>query len=125
MCRSSRIRAIVFAAVALLASAGSADAGWVTIKNDTTKTLVVQESVTVDGKVKLGTAVRLLPGETVREFRATPAVKTVVVCDCAKAGVALFRGDLNITDDCQTFSIASDGKTTTVKAVKAVVVVKK
>lgn len=125
MCRAPRFRVAALAAVALLASAGAADAGWVTIKNDTTKTLVLQETVTIDGKVKLGTAVRLLPGETVREFRATPAVKTVVVCDCAKAGVALFRGDLNITDDTQTFSITTDGKTTTVKAVKPVVVAKK
>lgn len=122
MCRF--IRSAV-AAVAVLAIAGAADAGWVTIKNDTTKAVVVQETVVIDGKVKCGTAVRLLPGETVREFRVTPTVKTVVVCDHARPGVPLFRGDLTITDDGQTFSITTDGKTTTVKAVKPVVVVKK
>ena len=105
------------AAVSLLASVGSADAGWVTIKNDTTKTLVLQETVTTDGTVKRGTAIRLLPGETVREFRATPVVKSVVVCDSQKPGVALFRGDLKCTDEQQTFSITCDGKTTCVKAV--------
>jgi hypothetical protein len=126
MFRTTRSRVIPLVAVALIACTGNADAGWVTIKNDTTKTLVLQETVTVDGKVKYGTAVRLLPGETVREFRATPAVKTVVVCDCAKPGVAIFRGDLNCTEDSQTFSITHDGKTTTLKAAKpATVVVKK
>lgn len=122
MCRAVR-SAVALAAI--LGFAGPATAGWVTIKNDTTKAVVVQETVTIDGKVRCGTPVRLLPGETVREFRVTPAVKTVVVCDHAKPGVAVFRGDLVITEDTQTFSITTDGKTTTVKAVKPVVVVKK
>jgi len=125
MCRSIRSLFVPLVAVALLAFAGNAEAGWVTIKNDTTKTLVLQETVTTDGTVKRGTSIRLLPGETVREFRTTPAVKSVVVFESAKPATTLYRGELSCTEECQTFSITCDGKTTTVKAVKPVVVVKK
>jgi hypothetical protein len=92
-----------------------ANAGWVTIKNDTNKTIVLQDTITVDGTTKRGTPIRLLPGETVREFRATPGVKTVVVCECGKPGVALYRGELKCPEENQSFSICIEGKNTTVK----------
>jgi hypothetical protein len=101
----------------LLATAGSAraaDGGWITFKNNTHQVVVVQEMVVCNGVTKRGKPIRLLPGETLREFQATPAVRKFEVFDGHNPGKPLFSGNLNCLAAQQTFSITSDGKAVTI-----------
>ncbi len=65
-----------------------ARAGWLTVKNDTKQTIVV-ESVTDGMLVKRTKSVRLLPGETYREYRLVPGERKVQLFDGSQAGKPL------------------------------------
>jgi len=76
------------AAMTLLAGLGwglPAHAGWLTVVNDTKQTVVV-ESAPEGVLVKRTKSVRLLPGETYREFRLTPGERKVQLLDGSQAG---------------------------------------
>jgi hypothetical protein len=104
--RNPRV-ALVAALAVVLGSAGVAEAAWVTIKNDTGKTIVVQETIVVNGQVKRGKPTSLLPGETIREFLPSPTVKTIEVLD--PQNQSLWSGSLNCKEDTQTFSVSGGG----------------
>lgn len=70
-------RRIGSAGLLVLFAAPAADAGWVTIKNETNQTIIVQECATVGGQVRKGKPVKLVPGETLREFQASAGQKCV------------------------------------------------
>lgn len=110
-----RVRALslVAALVAVAGSAAAADAGWVTIQNDTQRVVVVQTTVTVGGQAKRGRPVRLLPGETLREFHDA-ATLTVEVFDGRATDRSLFSGALGLRPDPQTFRVAPAGTGVTV-----------
>ncbi len=93
----------IFATVCLLSR--DAVAGWVTFKNDTPKTLVVQEFTTINGKKVCGKPYKLLPGESFREFHAIPGIKNYEIVDAANAANPLWSGQLNCKGDMQSFSI--------------------
>jgi hypothetical protein len=96
--------ALAFAAA--FAFVGTADAGWITFKNDSHKTVVVQEVVTVNGRQVRGKPLKLLMGESFREFQNTPGVKCFEVLDTGIAPKALWTGKLNCLADTQSFSFA-------------------
>jgi hypothetical protein len=112
MFRSARIWLIAIATgAALFLSPTIASANWITIKNDTGKALVVQETVVVRGQVKRGKATNLLPGETLREFIPAPTTKRVEVYDSRSPDRPVWSGDLKCQDATQAFSIiSSSGK---------------
>ncbi|MGL4421308.1 MAG: hypothetical protein ACRCZF_11625 [Gemmataceae bacterium] len=60
----------------LLTDAAAARAGWITIQNDTTEPIIVQEICVVNQKTRYGKPVKLLPGEKLREYQAAPGTKT-------------------------------------------------
>ena len=97
--------AFALALGAAFAFVGVAEAGWVTVKNDSNKALVVQEVVIVNGKPVRGKPIKLLAGESFREFQNTPGTRTFEVYDAATARTTLWSGSLNCKADTQTFSI--------------------
>ncbi len=105
----SRLLTVVAALAVVLVSAGAAEAHWVTIKNDTGKTITVQETVVVNGQTKRGKPTNLLPGETLREFLPGPTVKRLEVLDAQNSNLSLWCGNLNCKDDNQTFSVTVSG----------------
>jgi hypothetical protein len=111
-------KAVVVALI--LACAGSADASWMTIRNDTKQTVVVQETTLVNGQVRRGKPITLLPGESFREFLAGPTVKKIDVLDIQNANRPLWSGSLNCKDEAQTYSIAGSGGTIAVRPVAPV-----
>jgi hypothetical protein len=119
MIPSSRVP--IFASVAVIAllccDARAAGASWITIKNNTKQVVVVQETMTVNGQVKRCKPVSLLPGETLREFLAGPAVKKIDVLDGHNPKRSLWAGNLHCNDESQTFSITHSGGTFTVRPV--------
>jgi hypothetical protein len=99
------------AAALVASSCGVAQAGWITLKNDTNKTIVVQEIVDVNGQVKRGKPTSLLPGETLREFLPSPTVKKIEVFEAQNSNKAMWSGSLNCKEDSQTYSVSStEGK---------------
>ena len=97
--------------------ARTAGASWITIENNTKQMVVVQESMTVNGRVKRCKPVSLLPGETLREFLSGPAVKRIDVLDGHNPKRSLWAGSLHCKDESQTFSITDLGGTVTVRPV--------
>ncbi|MBX3400447.1 MAG: hypothetical protein KF873_17070 [Gemmataceae bacterium] len=83
---------------------GVARAGWVTLSNDTSQTVVVQEMVTVNGQVRKCKPFKLAPGETVREFHPAGGTKKLTILEPGLLGRQLFNGDVTWKDD-TTFSI--------------------
>lgn len=67
--------------ILLLAYSPPAGAAWITIRNDMPGTVIVQELKQIGGKVVPGKPVKLLPGETYREFQPAAARKTLQVLD--------------------------------------------
>ncbi len=110
----SKLFAFVVAALATVAFVGIAEAGWVTIKNDTNKAVVVQEVTDVNGKKVRGKPTKLLAGESFREFQNTAGTKTYEVVDAANTATSLWSGPLNCKADTQSFSVTSTKGTVTV-----------
>ncbi len=81
----ARVVAIV---LALIGWALPAQAGWLTVKNDTKQTVIL-ESVCDAVIVKRTKTVRLLPGETYREFRLVPGDRKVQFYDGTPADKSL------------------------------------
>jgi hypothetical protein len=54
----------------LVVIGNSVSADWISIKNDTTQTVIVQESVKINGQVRKCKPLKLAPGEVLREFQA-------------------------------------------------------
>src|SRR5438128_10285846 len=99
MSRALRVLVLIIAAGGLLlASPVVASANWITIKNDTGKAIIVQETVLVKGEVKRGKAVNLLPGETFREFTPGPTTKRLDVFDSKNPDRAAWSGSLECKD---------------------------
>lgn len=103
----SKLIALVLAVLAAFALVSSAEAGWVTIKNDTNASIVVQEVVVVKGKQVRGKPTKLLAGESVREFQNTPGIKNYEILDATKPSVVLWSNQLNCKADKQSFSVGA------------------
>ncbi|MFM8273093.1 MAG: hypothetical protein ACKODX_12275 [Gemmata sp.] len=104
----SKLFAFVAAAVATITYANNAEAGWVTMRNDTNKPIVVQEVTTQpNGKQVRGKPTKLLAGESFREFQNMPGVKSYEVLDAANTNLSLWTGNLNCKSESQTFSVTN------------------
>lgn len=115
-----RIRCMALAAIALLgmtAGADAASANWVTIKNDTGRPIVVQETVMVNGQVKRGKATNLLAGETLREFVPGPTVKRLEVFEAKNPNQAVWSGSLSCKNENETFAVTVTGGKVCIEAV--------
>jgi hypothetical protein len=99
--------AFASALVAAVAFVGTADAGWLTVKNDSTKTVVVQEVVTVNGKQVRGKPIKLLAGESFREFQNTPGIKSFEILDTGTPAMTLWKDNLNCKAEMQSYSITT------------------
>lgn len=110
-----RCKPLTFAVafLATCACVSAADAGWVTIKNDTNKAIVVQQVVTLpNGKQARGKPAKLNVGESLREFHNQPGTPTYEVIDTGTPPAKLWSGPLNCKSDTQTFSVQTvAGKT--------------
>lgn len=107
--------------LAVLMIASTASAGWVTLRNDSPRSLVVQEVIkSPDGTTKRSRPTRLLPGETLREFRAGPMSKWIEVYDMQAPDKPIFNGRIAWKDGNAIFSISSNGKSAAVKPVPGI-----
>lgn len=93
-------------------------AGWVTIKNDTGKPIVVQEVIVVNGQPRRGKPTNLLAGDTVREFLPLATTKQIDIFDAQKPQARIGSAKLNCTNESQAFSVTLVGGQVTVIAVR-------
>lgn len=104
------------ATLAMLVSATAADAAWIAVQNDTKRVIVVQSAIVVNGQVKRGRPVRLLPGEVFKEFHQPPAV-ALEVYDPQVPNQAVLA-PLAIKNENQKFSVSPNGNGVAVTEVK-------
>ncbi len=112
MVLSTRRQALMLVAALFVVAGGNgaARADWVTIRNDTNRVVVIQGSVTCEGHVRRCKPVRLLPGESHREYHSTPAL-TVEVFDGQNPSTSLGTSTLTIKSEKQAFTVGNDGPT--------------
>jgi hypothetical protein len=103
-----RVLSLVPVLLTVAGTAPAAEAGWVTIQNDTGRVVVLQTTVTTAGQPKRGRPVRLLPGEHVRVYHAAPSLQ-VEVFDGQPQDRALFCGTLPLRSEAQTFLVTPHG----------------
>lgn len=101
------VRLLLLACLGTLLVPGSASAGWIALTNDTKQTVVVQETITVNGQARKCKPIKLAPGETLREFQPSGGTKKLAVLESGLFGKQLFSGDVTWKDD-TAFSIHRD-----------------
>lgn len=104
-----RVLPLVAVALTVAGPAPAAEAGWVTIQNETSRVVVVQTTVTAEGHPRRSRPVRLLPGEHVREYHTSPSLR-VEVFDGQPHDRALFAGTVGVRTDPQTFLVTPAGR---------------
>jgi len=92
----------------VLATAGPADAGWMGFRNDTSATLVIQET----GADRPGKPQKVFANETVRDTTSAGAHRTFTITDPAKPDKPLYTGRFAAPADNENvlYVIKSDGK---------------
>ena len=116
MTRRLRI-AWFLAATIFVGPISAAHADWIQVQNDTKRVIVVQSAIVVNGQVKRGRPVRLLPGESLKEFHQPPAVG-LEVYDPANPLKAILAAPLAVKRENQKFSVAPNGAGLTVTPVE-------
>lgn len=101
----------VVAAFAVALSGGPAVAGWLTIRNDTKQELIIQPFVVVNGRPKPGLAIKLQPGEAVRENKPVAGSRGIWVFDAANPMTPLLVGNLKWEKDDVTVALTPDKQT--------------
>lgn len=121
MVGSGRLCRKLFALLALAALSMPAEAGWLTLRNDSSVPLVVVEVIKADdGIFRRGRPARLLPGETIREFRAGPPTIWLEIYDLQTPARLLYSGPLAWKEPNVQISITSDGKSASVRPLPSV-----
>ncbi len=81
------------AAGLLFAASADLNAGWMGFQNETKETIVVQETIVVNGQPKPGRPQRLNTGEAVRDTQCQGAQKKITIYDAKNTKTPLFTGN--------------------------------
>lgn len=92
------LSALVLLASTLVSHAAEA-AGTVGYRNETSQTVIVQSSVTVNGVTRRGRAIALAPGESAIDAVNGIGTRRISVYDPKKLNTPLYQGDVNVTED--------------------------
>jgi hypothetical protein len=108
MPRGARWLRNLLAVTALALAPAAAEAGWLSVRNDTRGTLVVQEIVVVNNQARRGPQRQLFAGEIAVESVTGAGVKRFIVFDPKQPNVILLNEDVKYTGADQVFSIQVD-----------------
>src|SRR5438477_12722324 len=109
------LRILSVALLATVLSSAAADAaGLVGYRNDTTQAVVVQSSVTSNGRTSLSKPQTLYPGEVALDNLAFVGTRRITVYDAKNNKTILFQGDVTNSDDA-LYSIQSKASTVPIK----------
>jgi len=104
------------------AGADSASAGWMGFRNDTKDTLVIQETIIINGQPKAGRPQRLFAGEAVRDAQFIGGQRLFSVYDPKNPNKPVYTGNFACPpiNENILYTLKSDGKGgLAVEAVKA------
>jgi hypothetical protein len=100
---------VILTLIVLITGASAAPAGgWVAIINDTPNAVVVQSSCTLNNQVRKGKPIKLMPGETLREYQSCGGTKTYVVSEPGLLGKQLLKTDVLHSGDDEKFALKAD-----------------
>jgi hypothetical protein len=116
MIRHRCILPTVTAVFGLFGCASAAQAGWVTITNETKQVIVIQETSGPQNRPIRGKCAKLQPGETYREYHQDAGTKNVQVYDAAAPNTALIQDQLKWDKTDAEFAVKNDGKKVTLTA---------
>jgi hypothetical protein len=105
-----------------LAGADVASAGWMGIRNDTKDTVIVQETLVINGQARQGRPQRLFAGEAVRDTQCVGPVRRITVFDPKVPATPIFQGNFPCpaANENILYLLKSDGKGgLTVEAIKS------
>ena len=100
-------------AILVMGEFASAQAGWMGFRNDTTKTIVVQELVPTSSGSKPGLSQKIFANETVRDSSTRSGQKrTFSVFDASKPDKAIYTGQFSVPNEDENilFILKSDGR---------------
>ena len=109
----------ILATLAVIAFAGRADAGWMGFRNDTSATLVIQETVSTG---RPGKPQKIFANETVRDTPPAGTHRTFAIYDAGRSDKPLFSGRFPTPADNENvlYVLKSDGKGgVTIQAIKS------
>lgn len=116
MRRPQHLRPLLAALVALGLTAGSARAGWLSVKNDTKAVILIVE-VPANPVAKRSKPVRLLPGEVYREYHAEAGEKQIQVLDAKSPARVLCEAKVKWPVQDVTVRVRTVGKETKLEPV--------
>ena len=95
-----------------LAGSNSAFAGWMGFRNDTKDTIVVQETIIVNGQLKQNKPQRLFTGEAVRDTQCTGPQRKISIFDPKNPNTPIFTGNVPCpaANENILYLIKADGK---------------
>ena len=110
MLHTSRFTLAIALTVVLFGTANAAQAGWITVTNDTKQVIVVQETSGPLNRPVKGKCVKLQPGETYREYSLLGGTRNVVLFDAAAPNTPLAAEKMTWEKADAAFSVKTDGK---------------
>jgi hypothetical protein len=113
MFRTTRFPLALVLLVCLFAPVNAANAGWITVTNDTKQVIVIQETGGPLNRPLKGKCVKLQPGETYREYSLLGGSRSVVIYDAAAPNTPLASDKMTWDKADAAFTVKSDGKKTT------------
>jgi len=99
--------------IALMGELASAQAGWMGFRNDTAKTVILQETVPTGTGSRPGLSQKIFANETVRDSASrTGGQRTFTIYDSAKPDKALHTGHFPVPAENENvlFILKSDGR---------------
>ena len=103
-----RIPLVLFAVVTL--SAAPATAAWITIKNSTKQTILIQETGGPLNRPIKGKCIKLQPGEVYREFQLLGGCRNVTIYDSEAPNTPLAVEKFTWETDDTALELKPDGK---------------
>ncbi|MSR54124.1 MAG: hypothetical protein EXS09_12655 [Gemmataceae bacterium] len=100
-------------AILMMGEILSAQAGWMGFRNDTTKTIILQELVPTGSGSKPGLSQKIFANETVRDSSNRSGQKrTFTIFDASKSDKAIYTGQFSIPGENENilFILKSDGR---------------
>ncbi|MCE9533349.1 MAG: hypothetical protein K8T89_19820 [Planctomycetes bacterium] len=104
-----------------LGEVGAAFAGWMGFRNETNDTIVIQETIIVNGMPRPGKPQRLFAGEAVRDTQCSGSVRKITITDPKNPNQILYTGNLPCpgTNENILYVVKTDAKgSVTVEAIK-------
>jgi hypothetical protein len=108
--------------VIALTGADTANAGWMSFRNDTKDTIVIQETVIVGGQPRPGRPQRLFTGEAVRDTQFAGPQRRISIFDSKNTNQPIYTGSFPCpaANENLLYSIKTDPKGgITIEAIKS------